>query len=77
MISKPKSKYWQRTHTYGINIPKSVKEAYKFDEENGNKIRIYGIKEELNKVMLIPTTVIQPLHVQASITVSTRTGNIM
>ena len=38
MISKMKSKYWQRTHKYGIKIPKSVKEAYKFDEENGNKL---------------------------------------
>ena len=27
MISKFQSKYWQRTHIYGIKIPKSVKEA--------------------------------------------------
>ena len=27
-------------------------------------------------IVLIPTTVIQPLHVQASIKVRTRTGNI-
>ena len=32
MISKLKSKYWQRTHKYGIKIPKSVKVAYKLDE---------------------------------------------
>ena len=31
IISKLKSKYWQRTHKYGIRIPKSVKEAYQID----------------------------------------------
>ena len=52
MISKLKSKYWQRTHKYGIKIPKSVKETYKFDEEKGNKLWKYGIKEEMNKVII-------------------------
>ena len=45
-----KSKYWQVTHKYGIKTPKSVKEAYEFDEENVNKLWTYGIKEEMNKV---------------------------
>ena len=44
------SKYWQRTHKYGIKIPKSVKEAYEFDENNKIKLWIDGIKEEMNKV---------------------------
>ena len=52
MISKLKSKYWQITHKYGINIPKYVKEAYEFHEEDGNKLWTYGIKEEMNKVRL-------------------------
>ena len=30
MISKLKSKYWQRTHRYGIVIPNYIKEAYEF-----------------------------------------------
>ena len=34
--SKVKSKYWQRTHKYGIRIPKSVPEAYECDKENGD-----------------------------------------
>ena len=38
IISKFKSKYWKRTHKHVIRIPKSVKEAYAFDKENGNKI---------------------------------------
>ena len=31
MISKLKYKYWQRTHKYGIKIPKSIKGAYDSD----------------------------------------------
>ena len=50
MVSRLKSKYWQRTHKYGIKIPKSVNEAYEFDEENGNKLCTDGIKEKMNKV---------------------------
>ena len=36
IISKVKSKYWQRTHKYGLRIPKSTKEAYEIDKENGD-----------------------------------------
>ena len=34
IIAKIKSKYWERTHKYGIRIPKDVKEAIEIDEEN-------------------------------------------
>ena len=50
ILSKVKSKYWQRTHKYGIRIPKSVEEAYKIDEENNNKLWTIGIQEEMKKV---------------------------
>ena len=36
ILSKVKSKYWTRTHKFGIRIPKSIKEAKDLDEENGN-----------------------------------------
>ena len=36
IISKIKSKYWQRTHKYGIRVPKTVKEALSIDAEQGN-----------------------------------------
>ena len=36
IISRIKSKYWQRTHKYGIRIQKSVEEAYSIDEKNNN-----------------------------------------
>ena len=52
MIYKLKYKYWQRTHKYVIKIPKDVKEAYGFDEENGNKLWTDGIKEEMNKAIV-------------------------
>ena len=34
--AKVKSKYWLRTHKFGIRIPKSVEEAKKIDEQNGD-----------------------------------------
>ena len=34
IIAKIKSKYWEKTHKYGIQIPKSVKEALEIDAEN-------------------------------------------
>ncbi len=37
MLTKLKSKYWQRTHKYKKN-PKSVKEALAIDRENGNTL---------------------------------------
>ena len=38
IISKVKSKYWLRTHKFGIQIPKSVEEAKHFDQENGDTL---------------------------------------
>ena len=34
-ISKVKSKYWTRTHKFGIEIPKTVEEAIQLDKKNG------------------------------------------
>ena len=52
LLSKIKSKYWQRTHKYGIRIPKSVEEALQIDKENNNTLWEDGIKEEMNRVMV-------------------------
>ena len=52
IIPKLKSKYWQRTNKYGIRIPNTVKEAYEFGKENGNKLRTEGINEETNMVRI-------------------------
>jgi hypothetical protein len=38
IITKLKTKYWVRTHKFGVKIPKTVKEAKLFDKENGNTL---------------------------------------
>ena len=35
-ISKVKIKYWQQTHKYDIEIPKSVKHSLELDQKNGD-----------------------------------------
>ena len=50
ILNKVKSKYWQRTHKYGIKIPKTVEEAYSFDLENGNKLWEESINAEMPKI---------------------------
>jgi hypothetical protein len=36
IISKLRSKYWQRTHKYGIRVPRAIKEAKDIDQVNGD-----------------------------------------
>ena len=36
ILKKLKTKYWQRTHKFGVRLPKTVAEALQFDKENGN-----------------------------------------
>ena len=50
IIAKIKSKYWQRTHKYGIRIPKSVNEALQIDKEEGNNLWRDSIAEEMKKI---------------------------
>ena len=50
IISKVKSKYWVRTHKYGIQIPKSVKEAIEIDQENGNTLWWDALMLEMKNV---------------------------
>ena len=38
IIARVKSKYWVKTHKFGIKVPKSVKQAVQFDKENGNTL---------------------------------------
>ena len=42
-IAKVKSKYWTRTHKFGIEIPKTVEEAIQIDKKNGNRLwQVFG-----------------------------------
>ena len=38
IAAKVKSKHWTRAHEFGIKIPKSIREARRLDEENGNTL---------------------------------------
>jgi hypothetical protein len=52
IISKIKSKYWVRTHKFGIRIPKSVVEAKKLDEKNGDTLWWDSICKEMKNVRI-------------------------
>ena len=52
IISKIKSKYWTRTHKYGIKIPKTIKQARQLDAENGNTLWWDAICDEMKNVMV-------------------------
>jgi hypothetical protein len=48
-IKKAKSRYWKRTHKFGVELPKSVAEAYAIDCCNGSKLWTNAVaKETLN-----------------------------
>ena len=50
ILSKVKSKYWIRTHKFGIRIPKSVGEAQAIDAENGDTLWWDAIVKEMKNV---------------------------
>ena len=52
IIAKVKSKYWQRTHKFGIRIPKSVQEAIQLDRENGDNKWWDAIVKEMKNVRI-------------------------
>jgi len=52
LIKKVKSKYWTRTHKYGIRTPKSVEEARKIDAENGNILWMDAVRLGMKNIMV-------------------------
>ena len=50
ILAKVKSKYWLRTHKFGICIPKSVEEAKEIDEQNGDTLWWDTICKEMRNV---------------------------
>ena len=50
IIAKVKSKYWIRTHKFGVWIPKSVQEAKELDHQNGNNLWWEAICKEMENV---------------------------
>ena len=51
-VKKLKTKYWEKTHKYGIKIPKDINEAARFDKENGNTLWMDAIKLEMKNVRI-------------------------
>lgn len=50
IVSKVRSKYWEKTHKYGIRLPKSVDEALEIDKEEGNTYWKDAIAQEMRKI---------------------------
>jgi hypothetical protein len=47
IISKLRSKYWQKTHKYGLRIPRTISEAKDIDQANGDTRWTDRIKLEM------------------------------
>ena len=52
IVAKVKSKYWSRTHKFGIRIPKNVDEAIAIDRENHNNLWRDAIAQEMKNVRI-------------------------
>jgi hypothetical protein len=52
IIAKLKSKYWQRTHKYGIRVPRSIDEAKTIDEKNGDIRWVDAVTLEMQNVRI-------------------------
>jgi hypothetical protein len=52
ILSATKSKYWLRTHKYGIEVPKSVDDAKRIDTKNGNTVWWDAIMKEMKNVRI-------------------------
>jgi hypothetical protein len=51
IIKKVKTRYWKRTHKFGIELPKTVEEALRIDEETGTDYWRKAIEKEMRNVM--------------------------
>jgi hypothetical protein len=47
IVAKVNTKYWQKTHKYGIEIPKSIEDAKRIDAKNGNTLWWDSIVQEM------------------------------
>ena len=52
IISKVKSKYWMRTHKFGIRVTKSVANAKRLDKENGDTLWWGAICKKMKHVRI-------------------------
>ncbi len=52
IVAKVKTKYWQKTHKYGIEIPKSQEDAKRIDAKNGNTLWWDAIVQEMKNAAI-------------------------
>ena len=51
IISKVKTRYWKRTHKFGIELPKTIEEALEIDRRTGTDFWKKAIEREMKNVM--------------------------
>lgn len=62
IVAKAKStRYWKKTHKFGIEIPKNVKEALELDKQNRNDLWKLAIEKEYKNVAVAFAEVEDPL----------------
>ena len=50
IIGKIKTRYWLKTHMYGIEVPRTWKEAVEIDRKNGNTLWQDAVRKEMKTV---------------------------
>jgi hypothetical protein len=50
LVCKRTTRYLKRTHKFGIEVPKTVKEALALDRKNGNTLWVDAIAKEMKEV---------------------------
>jgi hypothetical protein len=51
IIQKVKSRYWKRTHKYGVELPKSLKQVHAIDRNTGTRFWTEAIEKEMKNVL--------------------------
>ncbi len=52
LVHKQTTRYLKRTHKFGIEVPKTVKEALALDRKNGNTLWADAIVKEMKEVRI-------------------------
>jgi hypothetical protein len=50
IISAVSNHYLKRTHKFGVQIPKTVRECHEINKENGNTLWQDAIRKEMNNM---------------------------
>jgi len=50
LVKQRQTRYLKKTHKFGIQVPKSVKEAYELDQTNGNTLWADSLTKEMKDV---------------------------